>query len=406
MLRRATVGKAKRVGDRVEFEVVAITVHTDVERTHKSQHRYSAFADLHKALKPKVAALPVSFPVGKVTGVDVDKRAEELSKYMETVCGAIDASNPPEELMNFLHAAAVNEGAAPTELKLLTFNLGLLRLRMLGMTTFGSPPYTEERFQHIPDAIKACGADVIALQEIYEKVHVAALLKHVGSLYPYVARADNNKGVQFHNGLMFLSKYPIDSFSLKKHTHASALEKWFGCKSCLSCNISTPLGPLCLVNMHTTAGGGVDPEKADVDTVRESELAEAMQLADEAAAAGYTAAIIGDLNMGPEASAGNYRYMTSKGYDDAVLPFAEAVGCTWDPTSPLNNMQVFADCPPQRIDHFFFKQGGKFKARAAEKLFTDAPVSAGPKKAPKMVPLSDHYGLMITVQPDNDTDRL
>ena len=102
--------------------------------------------------------------------------------------------------------------------------------------------------------------------------------------------------------------------------------------------------------------------------------------------------------MGPESSAGNYRYMGTRGYDDAVLPFAEAVGCTWDPKSPLNNLQVFAECPPQRIDHLFLKRGGALQVTAVDKVFTDSPVSTGSKKAPKMVPLSDHYGLVITLR--------
>jgi len=300
--------------------------------------------------------------------------------------------------MNFLHTVSASSDSAPRELKVLTFNLGLLRVRLPGMTVFGSPPFTEERFKHIPEAIKASGADIVALQEIYEKEHVSTLVKHVADVYPYVARGDNHRGLQFHNGLLYLSKHPIDGYTLRKHSQASALERWFGCKSCLECRVATPLGPLALVNMHTTAGGGVDPENADVDSVREAELAEAIALAEKAATDGYTAAVIGDLNMGPESSAGNYRYMGTRGYEDAVLPFAEDVGCTWDPTSPLNNLQVFAGCPPQRIDHFFFKQGAQLKASAVEKLFTDAPVKAGTARAPKMVPLSDHYGLMITLQ--------
>ena len=101
--------------------------------------------------------------------------------------------------------------------------------------------------------------------------------------------------------------------------------------------------------------------------------------------------------MGPEASAGNYRYMGSRGYDDVIAPFAEAVGCTWDPTSPLNNLQVFSNCPPQRIDHFFFKRGASVRASAAEKLFTDSPVPVVQKSGTKQVPLSDHYGLMVTL---------
>ena len=101
--------------------------------------------------------------------------------------------------------------------------------------------------------------------------------------------------------------------------------------------------------------------------------------------------------MGPEASAGNYRYMESRDYEDVVAPFADAVGCTWDPASPLNNLPVFADCPAQRIDHFFFRRGGRVAARSTEKLFTDSPVPVAQRDGTKHVPLSDHYGLMVTL---------
>jgi endonuclease/exonuclease/phosphatase family metal-dependent hydrolase len=291
----------------------------------------------------------------------------------------------------------------PQDLKVMTFNVGLLRWRILGLTVFESPPFLKERFGQIPEAIKACGAGIVALQEIYEEDHVRALVEYVAEVYPYVARADNTaraRALQFHNGLMFLSKYPIDGFTLRRHTHSAGLEKLVGSKSCLSCRFSTPWGPLALVNMHATVGGGADSEDADVDVVRESELEEAMELCAEAAKEGYTPAIIGDLNMGPESSPGNYLFMAARGYEDAVMPFVESVGCTWDPR--FNNLPVYTGCTPQRLDHLFFKQGGKFRATAAKKVFSEHSVSAGPSSAPRRVPLSDHSGLVITLRTASD----
>jgi len=397
-LRSITVTAHKKVGDHVEYEITTVVTGADgAERSVHAQHRYSAFEKLHRAVQPQLPSLPTAFPVPKATLSDAARRVESLNRYLGTVCAAVETSGePPAALLHFLHAEA-EPSDAPADVRLLTFNLGLLRLQLFGVTAFGSPPFTAERFRYIPQAILACGADIVALQEIYERGHVAALLEAVAAVYPYHARADNQRVHQFHNGLLYLSRYPIDSFSLRKHAQASSAEKWLGCKSALECRIATPLGPLCFVNLHTTAGGGVDPEAQDVDTVRQSELAEAIAMCEAAAADGYSAAVIGDLNMGPEASAGNYRYMESRGYDDVIAPFADAVGCTWDPKSPLNNLQVFADCPAQRIDHFFFRRGGQVRARAAEKLFTDAPVPVVHKGGTKHVPLSDHYGLMVTL---------
>ena len=161
-LSSATVTGHKVVGDHTEFDVAAVVVGADgTESTHRSQHRYSSFCDVHKAIQPKLPSLPPAFPVGKSSS-DAAKRAEGLGKYLGTLHAALDAAAPPEELLQFLHVPLASLGA--TEFKLLTFNLGLLRVRMLGMTAFGSPPFTEERFHHIPEAIKGCGADVVALQ--------------------------------------------------------------------------------------------------------------------------------------------------------------------------------------------------------------------------------------------------
>ena len=36
-----------------------------------------------------------------------------------------------------------------------------------------------------------------------------------------------------------------------KHAQSSSLERAFGCKSCLLTRITTPVGKLCFVNMHS-----------------------------------------------------------------------------------------------------------------------------------------------------------
>merc|ERR1711998_617968 len=107
---------------------------------------------------------------------------------------------------------------------------------------------------------------------------------------------------------------------------------------------------------------------------------------------GYAAAIIGDLNMGPEASRPNYDFLISAKYRDAVEPFAKLIGPTWDPSSPLNNLPVFAGSPPQRIDHLFLHHDAGLAATRARKLFVQAcvPVKVARNESIR-VPLSDHY---------------
>lgn len=284
---------------------------------------------------------------------------------------------------------------AKAEIRMATFNLGLLRLKCCCRTVKESPPFVEQRFPHICDALANCTAQIVAIQEIYEKDQVAALLAAVKHKYPHHARYDNQKFWQFHCGLLFLSEFPIEFSTIKKHTEAAAMEKRFGCKSCLVVHVYTDVGKLCLVNMHTTAGGGEDTESAGVDRVRESELEEAMELCEAGIQKGCKAMIVGDFNCGPEASAPNYKFMEEKGYIDLVKPFADQVGATWTPESVLNNLPIFADCPPQRIDHFFAHKDAGLIAKSAKKIFTEPVVRLSADG--DMVPLSDHYGVEIVL---------
>lgn len=97
----------KKVGDHVEYEVLATT--EDFATEHRSWHRYTSFALLHKELsRQKFWSQPHAFPVAKARFPDVPKRAEELGSYLQQVCLELravhhhDAQTPPELLIQFL----------------------------------------------------------------------------------------------------------------------------------------------------------------------------------------------------------------------------------------------------------------------------------------------------------------
>jgi hypothetical protein len=143
----------------------------------------------------------------------------------------------------------------PSELRALMYNCGLLRLKLFGFgpILFANPPFADERFAHLAKALLDSNADVIALQEIYEKGHVKALLLAVKETYPYHARQNNNKNsvhFQFHNGLLFLSKYPITRHETIKHRKSDPVESWLACKSFQCVEVETP-----------GLGGGVSTNK-------------------------------------------------------------------------------------------------------------------------------------------------
>jgi len=287
------------------------------------------------------------------------------------------------------------------EVRLLTFNLGLLRFRACCCTIFESPPFVEDRLVPICEALAASDAHIIAVQEIYEPDHVDLLLETVKGTFPYHARYDNQRCWQFHSGLLFLSRFPITDSSVFKHAESSGLEQMFGCKSCLTMQVGTPLGDLFLANLHTTAGGGSDTESGDTDSARQSELEEAMQACQQAMQKGCKAMIVGDFNCGPEASVGNYEFM-KRDYVDAVLPFVSEQMVTWDCNNPLNNMPVFADCPAQRIDHFFIHKEVQLKASSAQLKFSEATVPVADRAGQKRVCLSDHYGVQVSLVKSNN----
>lgn len=102
------------------------------------------------------------------------------------------------------------------EVRLATFNLGLLQFRTFGKVVKESPPFVEQRFPFICSALASCTAHIVAIQEVYEGHHVGALLDAVKDKYPYHARFNNHEPWQFHNGLLFLSQFPIEKSSIKK----------------------------------------------------------------------------------------------------------------------------------------------------------------------------------------------
>ena len=255
-------------------------------------------------------------------------------------------------------------------------------------------------------ALADSNADIIALQEIYEDSHVNNLLQGLKGVYPYSARMNNQHFWQFHNGLLFLSKYPIIKSETIKHKKSAIIESIMASKSMQRVEVNTPFGEMLFVNMHTTAGG-YDPESKEADSIRESELAEAISICKEySEVEGNREAIIfGDMNMGPEASNANYEYVKSSGFKDEVITALEKDGgetCTWSPENILNKGGVHNHCPPQRCDHLFLQDTSAFTVTSAQLFMKDAFITCTQSKRQsngqtEMITLSDHYGLNVVI---------
>jgi endonuclease/exonuclease/phosphatase family metal-dependent hydrolase len=223
-------------------------------------------------------------------------------------------------------------------------------------------------------------------------------------LYPYHARVNSGGLLKFHNGLLILSRYPIKGVSLDPYKKVSSLESYMATKSNLVVDVDVPgMGKVTFVTMHTTAGGHIDPEHPDADADREDELRQAAEACEAAAARGNLGIIIGDLNCGPEASAGNFSYILERGFRDTYAEGA-AVGklesgplFTWDPQNYLNSVGPHKDCPGQRCDHVLLPRRGMedWRVERVKILFEEKVADIG---GGKLSTLSDHHGLLVVLR--------
>lgn len=291
---------------------------------------------------------------------------------------------------------------------ILTYNLGLLKLQPLpfgiGPAVYENPPFVNERFPHMAGKILKSDADILVLQEVWRESHAKSLIEALKDKYPYVGRSSVSSWWQLHNGLMLFSKFPITNFKLIKHAKAECTESIFASKCMQVVELSTSMGPMMIVNMHTTAGG-IDPESCN--EIREMELEEAMvecvAFSSRSPAHKGRAIIVGDLNMGPEESKPNYDFMVGKGYVDAVLQAATGDDRdnnsmhTWDPKNILNAEGVHSHCPSCRIDHLFFQQDSQFCVTEASLFMNEAFIPVMHRGKEEKVTLSDHYGVLMNL---------
>lgn len=293
-----------------------------------------------------------------------------------------------------------------TKLSILTYNVGLLRYRLFGCCeVFANPPFANARLPLIPDALRKTNADIIAIQECYEARHAAFICESLAATYPYTARVNSGDCCfKFHNGLLFLSKFPVEGCFLDRYQKVSALESALATKSSLCVKVSIPgLGKVTFVNMHTTAGGEADPEHPDVDEDREDELKQAVDVCLDATNNDGIAVIVGDLNCGPEASPGNFNYILGNGFRDMYKEavdagkLADGPKFTWDPKNYLNEIGPHASCPGQRCDHLLLPRVGmeQWQITKCTVVFTDKIADIGQGK---LSTLSDHHGVLFEIE--------
>ena len=284
--------------------------------------------------------------------------------------------------------------------KLITYNIGLLDLRVVGRSMFKPTEFIEPRAQVIPKELLARDADVIALQEIYDKKHINFFIKELQEVYPYYF-FQHNSHIKLNNGLMIFSKYPFVSTKGESQADKGPIDEWFmadrGIISTVI-NVKNDIN-LAIVNLHATSGGTLHKQDDDsINFSRQMQMEQALKLA-IASKTNYQI-ILGDVNAGPEISQMNYKYLLENDFTDAYAKYASLKGIsakpTWDGANPLNSMRGYTAKDAQRIDHIYLSRRLTSMSRivGVERVFDGNMVTVDGKD----YPLSDHYGVEMVLQ--------
>jgi endonuclease/exonuclease/phosphatase family metal-dependent hydrolase len=276
----------------------------------------------------------------------------------------------------------------------MTLNLGLLALRPLGLRGLSFAGHVDRRLAAAPDHLHGCGADVIALQEVYARPHGRFLRKRLLASYPHACVPRKLRSI-LGSGLMFLSRYPIVSSEFFPWRGAP-IENAVSAKGCLYVAVDIPgYGPLGLLNLHLSVGGVLRrPNQSNANARQLAEIDQVLKVANLLSS--VPPILIGDFNCSPVVNPEVYRRIVGAGFVDAFAATATSEQkespVTWDPANPLNAGGPHRHAPSQRIDHVFVPSilATTFTPTLSSIEFRKPTIDVGRGRT---VTLSDHYAL-------------
>jgi endonuclease/exonuclease/phosphatase family metal-dependent hydrolase len=284
-------------------------------------------------------------------------------------------------------------GAAPVSLRILTLNLGLLGFRFFGTRFIPLAEHVAARLAAAPALLSATQADVIVLQEIYDKRHRRYLSRSLRRAYPYAAGVGDRWSL-FSNGLMVLSRYPIVEHGYVVAPGFKFHERRISKKGYLEVEMAVPgIGPVRLIDLHLTVSGMFVPSVERMDSRRRhQEIDHLLELA--GATGDKPALLVGDFNCSPDIHGDHYRRFLDAGYVDSfVASGSTGDGHTWLADNALNRDGPYRNSPSQRIDHVLVPKRllTGLRPMQASVVLNWPLVAAGEKR----ITLSDHYGMMV-----------
>ena len=264
-------------------------------------------------------------------------------------------------------------------MKIISFNVGLLLYDLIKVPLFKTTPFIDERLKALPKALIESEADIIALQEIYHVEHKQFLVREVIDHYPFIHYVHKGYRFSMENGLMFLSKTPLNNVKQISFKNTRIEEYLFAQTGYAKFELHRDNKTYFVYNIHLTAGGILGPEHKKADLLRQSQIVQLLVDIESDKCDGHV--LVGDFNCGPGVSDINYKTILRAGFKNI-----SSDTMTWDSKNPLNINGIHKNCPPQSIDHIMVN----FDCKTDTKLcFTEALVES---KFGKLT-LSDHYGI-------------
>ena len=282
-------------------------------------------------------------------------------------------------------------------LRILTYNAGFLKVKLFGCTLVEPAPYVNERFLCLAPALLSSGADIIALQEVYDRDQQAQLVKDLASAYPHHAVSPTRPFRPLGAALMLFSKFPLMDIEYILFKKFPLDERIFVDKGMIVATIEAgAFGPVRIANTHCTSGGALHhPERSYTSRARNRQYRQIFDTLDRDR--GMMRLAVGDFNAGPVVLPENYRELLSRGYTDVwAACHGEASAPTWDPKNELNAHGPHRLTSAQRMDHILFHDGADsaIKVRNAQIVLSEPCVDVPAGK----VTISDHYALMAELE--------
>ena len=289
---------------------------------------------------------------------------------------------------------ALAEVDSMMRLRLMTFNVWALPVALPGMDRRGRLPL-------IPGRVAELSPTILALQEAFDVDFRPFAVQYFRGTYGVGNGAlCETRALVFlrrdcSGGLLTLSVHPILTERVYAHPmrEGMKLDERFSSKGFLVTTISTPLGPLHIINMHLYAGRDAADEDMRVDQLLQLEA-----VMDEHDLRDRPIFLVGDLNsVHPAVAQADARYPRSEAYDflTGSLGFvdtASEVGDgdrTYDPAANryaglwYNRVEG-----GQKLDYILYRPPPGFEIRVVQQrvVLNGEPL------------LSDHYGFVAEVE--------